>query len=289
MTYRVAGIGEILWDRFPDGDRLGGAPANFAFHTGQLGASSRVVSRIGADADGHRLAALLDRQGISREFLQTDPEHATGTVEVTLRQDQPSYEIKAPVAWDFLELTSELKSFAGSLDALCFGTLGQRHAVSRRTIKNILQLCPPTTLRIFDINLRQEFYDREVIEFGLRHATVLKLNGDEQIAIGRLFGWTPAYVIAAILNTYPVRWIAVTKGAEGCEIHTRDDSVQAPAVAVETVDTVGAGDAFSAALALGLLVGRPLEDIAAQANRVGSFVAGKAGAMPPLPLEWRMA
>lgn len=291
MTYHVAGIGEILWDRFPDGDRLGGAPANFAFHAGQLGATSRIISRIGRDADGDRLAGLLEERDLSGDYLQRDPVYPTGIVRVELNQGQPSYVIESPVAWDYLELTDELKSFASRLDAICFGTLAQRNAASRGTIQEIIRLTSPNTLRVFDINLRQDFYTREIVEFGLSQASVVKCNDEEVSRLAELCGWQrrTEVVVSEIFKHYPVQWIAITKGAEGCEIHARDKMVRAVAPTVNCVDAVGAGDAFSAALVMGLLANRPLDEIAHHANQVGAYVASQPGAMPRLPLEYQQS
>jgi fructokinase len=291
MTRRVAGIGEVLWDRFPDGDRLGGAPANFTFHAGQLGATARIVSRIGRDADGDRLAGLLEKRGLSGEFLQRDAAYPTGLVRVKLQDGQPSYVIESPAAWDFIELTDDLKKLAAGLDAVCFGTLAQRHPVSRRTIQDFIRLCPRTTLRLFDINFRQNFFTPETIEFGLAQATALKLNGDELVQLAGLFGW-PAQTEAAlaeIFQRHPVKVIALTHGADGCEIRTRERTVRAKTPKITCVDAVGAGDAFSAALVTGLLANEPLEKIAEQANRVGAYVASQAGAMPELPPELKLS
>ena len=287
MSFRVAGIGELLWDRFPDGDRLGGAPANFAFHAGQLGAEARIVSRLGRDADGSRLIESLARQKLATNFIQRDPSHPTGLVRVEIKEGQPTYLIENPSAWDYLELTGELKGLAATLDAVCFGTLAQRHPVSQRTIQEFVRLCPPKTLRLFDINLRHAFFTRETIEFGLSHATALKLNGEELVRIAALFGWPSPReeALARIFKLFPLEWIAVTRGSEGCEIHTREKTVRSKAPKVTCVDAVGAGDAFSAALVTGLLNRLPLDKIADHANRVGAYVASQPGAMPPLPQE----
>jgi fructokinase len=287
MTYRVAGLGEVLWDRFPDGDRLGGAPANFAFHAGQLGATARIVSRIGRDADGDRLAESLAQRKLATDFIQRDAAHPTGLVRVEIKAGQPAYVIENPSAWDYLELTDELKGLAATLDAVCFGTLAQRNPVSQRTIQEFVRLCPPKTLRLFDINLRQAFFTRKTIEFGLAHATGLKLNDEELARIAGLFGWPSSSrkTTARILKLFPLEWIAVTFGAEGCEIHTRKKTVRSTAPKITCADAVGAGDAFSAALVTGLLANQPLEKIADHANRVGAYVASRPGAMPPLPRE----
>lgn len=282
---RVAGIGELLWDRFPDGDRLGGATANFAFHAAQLGADAQIVSRVGCDSDGDRLLAALQGKGLATTFVQHDSSHPTGLVRVKLRQGQPDYLIESPAAWDFLEMSDDLVRLIASLDALCFGTLAQRHTISRQTVRALVGLCAKSTLRNFDVNLRQSFFSGETIEFGLTHASALKLNGDELLQVATLLGWSTdgPSIIRRIFAHFPIQVIAVTHGAEGCEIHTRKESVRAPAPQITCVDTVGAGDAFSAALVTGLLAGLPLEKIAQGANRIGAFVAGQAGAMPKHP------
>jgi fructokinase len=286
---RVAGIGEILWDRFPDGDRLGGAPANFAFHAGQLGADAQIVSRIGNDPDGEQLARLLSTRGLSDAFIQRTDLHATGIVRVEINAGQPTYIIEQPAAWDFIEMSDELKALASELDAVCFGTLAQRNPVSRQAIQQFVQLCPKKTTRLFDINLRQAFYDAEVIEFGLDHATLLKLNGEELEVLSKLFQWTSSeHAIKEIFARYPIELIAVTLGEKGCEIVTREGKVRAAAPKITCVDAVGAGDAFSAALVTGLLADLPLEKVAEKANRTGAFVASQPGAMAPLPQEYRI-
>lgn len=282
----IAGIGEVLWDKFPNADRPGGAPANFAFHANQLGMEAIIVSRVGSDADGVRLLDQLQGHGLCTDYIQVDPVHATGTVTVELKHGQPSYIINGPVAWDFMEITAGLKEILPRLNAICFGTLAQRHAISRRTIEEIITLCSKVDLRLFDINLRQSFHSPEVIDFGLRHSTVLKLNDDEVIHIGELFGWKTdaGEIVAKLFDRYPLEVIALTKGAKGCELHARSDVVRSSAVPVECIDAVGAGDAFSAMLAVGLLRKMPLSELADQCNRVGGYVAGKAGAMPKLPM-----
>ena len=281
----VIGLGEVLWDRFPDGDRLGGAPANFAFHAGQLGAASRVVSRIGRDADGTRMLEALRGEGVDTGDLQIDPDHATGTVQVELKQGQPTYEIVAPVAWDFLAWTSGLEQLAATVDAVSFGTLAQRNEVSRATIQKFIQQTPKSAIRLFDINLRQQFYSREVIEFGLINSTILKLNGEELVTIGELFDWTgePPALIDRLLKIFPLRGIAVTLGERGCHLYYGSEQVHSTAPKIEVKDAVGAGDAFAAALVTGLLRGEALQAVADRANEIGAYVASQFGATPRLP------
>jgi fructokinase len=287
VSFRIAGIGELLWDRFPDGDRLGGAPANFAFHAGQLGAQSRIISRVGQDPDGDRLIESLLSQGLATDLIQRDESHPTGTVRVSLKEGQPSYTIESPVAWDFIELTDPMKALAVTLDAVFFGTLAQRNPSSEKTIQNFIRLCPREGVRLFDINLRQSFYTRESIEFGLSQATVLKLNGEELQKIAILFDWPrqEAETLTRLFKHFPLNYIAVTLGADGCEIYSREEKVRSLAPKVACVDAVGAGDAFSAALVVGLLRKQSLQSVADQANCVGAFVASQRGAMPLLPSE----
>jgi fructokinase len=283
----VVGLGEVLWDRFPDAERLGGAPANFAFHAFQLGAQSRIASRIGEDAEGRRLGSILRTLGLSTDHLQLDPAHATGSVLVEVSNGQPTYTIASNAAWDYLEMTDDLAGLAASAEAVCFGTLAQRHAVSRATIQGFVLRCPSTALRMFDINLRQSYYDKATIQFGLENARVLKLNSDELERIAEIFHWCPVteMLVERIFQHFPLKLIALTKGSEGCELWTREQRVISAAPNVRCEDSVGAGDAFSAALVMGLLRGEPLQQIADNANKVGAFVASQPGAFCKLPTE----
>ncbi|MGV3608526.1 MAG: carbohydrate kinase family protein [Planctomycetaceae bacterium] len=291
----VVGIGEILWDRFPDGDRLGGAPANFAFQAGQLGAKAQVVARLGRDSDGDRILTELAREGVSLEFLQRDDFHPTGTVLVELREGQPTYTITQNVAWDFLEATPALMDLAAHVDAVCFGTLAQRSPTSRETIQQFVERCPERAIRLFDINLRQQFFDKPTLQFGLKMASVLKLNADEVQVLPKLLGWLDLdgaardAIAARLLQQFDLELVAITLGAEGCELHTPHKVIRSKAPAVECVDAVGAGDAFSAALVMGLIKKSPLQHIADHANSVGAFVASQRGAMPPLPANLALA
>ncbi len=284
----VIGIGEVLWDRFPDGDRLGGAPANVAFHAAQLGACGIPVSRIGQDVDGDRLAAALNFHGLPLKAIQRDSLHPTGIVRVTLDRGQPSYAIEEEAAWDALEFSPELERLAASADAVCFGTLAQRSSASRQTIQRFVSGTAPGTLLLFDINLRQAFYDRSSVEFGLLHATGLKLNDDELRAVATLFGWSfsTEAVCARLFASFPLKWIALTHGAEGCELRFPTGTIHSAAPQVECIDAVGAGDAFSAALIVSLLEGRSPQEAADRANRIGAYIATQSGAMPILPPDF---
>ena len=278
----VVGIGEILWDRFPAGDRLGGAPANFAFHAGQLGAEACVVSRVGDDEDG---AAILRRFSGQTDHLQRDFEHPTGVVEVTLENGEPRYRIVEPAAWDYLGMNESLRQLAARADAVCFGTLAQRNPCTRATIREFLAACRPGAIRLFDVNLRAPFYTPDVIAFGLGIASVLKLNHDELRAIAASLGLDADDGARDLLRRYPnLDLVAVTLGADGSELYRRGEStVRARPPVIEFCDAVGAGDSFAATLVTGLLAGEKLAPVADRANRVAAFVASQPGATPLLP------
>jgi len=286
----VVGIGEVLWDKFPDGKRLGGAPANFAYHASQLGARSRLVSRVGLDSDGDKLLQALKENGVDRRDLQKDAQHATGEVRVTLSAEQEAtYEIVKNAAWDFLAWTDDLAALATLTQAISYGTLAQRNDRSRVTIQRFVRAAPRDTLRLFDINLRQNFYNRDIIEFGLDHAAVLKVNAAELEAVAEMFHWGGAkeeQVVALLMKNHPIRYVAATHGGGGCHFYHGTEMFRSPAPQVKVADTVGAGDAFGAALIVGLLRGAPLQAVVDRANEVGSFVASQPGGMPKLPASF---
>ena len=282
----VVGLGEVLWDRFPDGDRLGGSPANFAFHAGQLGARAKLVSRVGLDSHGDRLLVALAEQGVDRKFLQKDAQHQTGLVRVKLVDNQPNYDIVRPVAWDFINWTAEVAALANATDAVAFGTLAQRHEKSRATIQRFIHAAPLDAFRLFDLNLRQRFYNRSVIEFGLDHATLLKLNHVELEVLAEMFHWGGAHeeqVVELLLKNHALKGVVVTHGEKGCHLYYGDELVRSAAPKIEMRGAVGAGDAFSAALVMGLLRNDPLQVVADRANEIGAYVASQSGGMPRLP------
>ncbi len=283
----VVGIGEVLWDKFPDGNRLGGAPANFAYHAGQLGARAKLVSRVGLDSDGDALMQGLKEAGVDRRDLQKDAQHATGEVRVKLDEGQEAtYEIVKNAAWDFLAWNEDMQALASTTKALSYGTLAQRNDRSRMTIQRFVRSAPIDSLRLFDINLRQNFYNRDVVEFGLDHASVLKVNEAELDVVAKMFHWGGAQeeqVVELLFKNHPLRYIAVTHGGAGCHLYHGTEKITSPAPTVTVADTVGSGDAFGAALVMGLLRGDPLQTVADRANEVGAFVASKPGGMPKLP------
>ena len=278
----VVGIGEILWDRFPTGDRLGGAPANFAYHAAQLGAESYVVSRVGDDPDGEAITRRLSGR---TDYLQHDYEHATGVVEVALHHGEPSYTIADPAAWDFLVMTDSLRALAARADAVCFGTLAQRHAGTRGAIREFVEACSPHALRLFDINLRAPFHTPEVIRAGLELANLLKLNEGEVREIAALFGLSSDEPVPELFALYPrLKLVAVTLGEKGSAVYVPGvEPIRSVPPTVEFCDAVGAGDSFAATLVTGLLAGQPVDRIADLANRVAAFVASESGATPLLP------
>lgn len=286
MSFHVAGIGEVLWDLLPSGRQLGGAPANFAFHAHALGAQARIIARVGADALGREIIARVREHGLDPQTLQVDESFPTGTVTVALDPaGNPQYTIHENVAWDQLAAADAALDAARSADAVCFGSLAQRSPTARSTIQRLVSETPPGALRIFDINLRQQYYSREVIENSLRQANLLKLNGGELPILTQMFGLNPdpRPAMEQLAAAFQLRLVALTLGAEGSLLYQEGRwSAQKPSV-TRVVDTVGAGDSFTAALVWGLLHRLDLDEIHAFASRVASYVCSCAGATPPLP------
>jgi len=288
MGHIVAGLGEILWDLLPDGKQLGGAPANFAYHTKVLGADAWVVSRVGDDGLGREILARADGLKLQRECLTMDPEHATGTVSVELDgAGVPKYVIHENVAWDFIPVTEELLGLAGRADAVCYGTLGQRGRVSREAIRSFLGATREDCLRVFDINLRQHFFGREILDWTLGKSTVVKLNDEELPVVAATLGFDIGEedkFVEALQQAYGVKVVAVTRGVRGSVLYAGGRRSEHGGVRVEVVDTVGAGDAFTAALAMGLFRGQDLDEINERANRIAAYVCTQKGATPEMPL-----
>ena len=291
MKPLIVGIGELLWDMLPEGKEMGGAPANFAYHACSLGGEGAVVSSIGADDYGRQILDRLGALSLSREYISIDRTHPTGTVEVTVdARGKPSYIIRENVAWDFIPNTPQLMELAKKADAVCFGTLAQRSAVSRATIQAFLKRTPQKALRIFDINLRQSFYSKELIESSLDLANVLKLNDEELAVIASLLSLSgdESTLLAEIAGKHRLYMVALTRGDKGSILYSDGQISIHPGYKVEVVDTVGAGDAFTASLALSVLSGQDLDAINDHANRVAAFVCSKHGATPQLPDELRV-
>ena len=283
----VVGLGEILWDLLPSGRQLGGAPANFAYCSHLLGDRGVVASRVGQDELGTEVRQSLLALGITDQFLQVDPEHPTSTVQVQVdAEGQPRFEIVDRVAWDFLEWTPTWKALAQSADAVCFGSLAQRHSQSGETILKFLDATRAETLRIFDVNLRQSFYSAEVVRESMKRANVIKLNHEEVPRIANLVSISepdPNSFCAELIRKFDLQMICVTRGINGSLLCTKEDTAEHPGFTVQVADTVGAGDAFTAALVHELLRGSTLQQMNDSANRMGAWVASSHGAMPKLP------
>lgn len=283
--YTIVGLGELLWDLFPGKKQLGGAPANFSYMTHLLGDTGIIASRLGNDALGAEAREALDRLQIDASNVQTDSAHPTGTVVVQLAADgQPSYQIIEPVAWDFLEWTPEWQHLARDADAVCFGSLSQRSRISHETVRTFLRWTEPTALRIFDVTLRQNFYSRIILEESIQFANIIKCNEEELSALVQVFGSSAKTIDAAahwLLGSYDVELVCVTRGARGSLLFSRRGTDTHPGLRVQVVDTVGAGDAFAAALVHHYLRGSSLQTINEAANQMGAWVASQAGATPP--------
>jgi fructokinase len=263
----IVAVGEVLWDLLPTGPRAGGAPFNFAIHCHQLGHPAVIVSRVGDDELGRRLREEVCRLGLSDEYIQTDREHPTGTVQVTLdAAGQPAYTITEGVAWDFIGWDRRLDALAESARAVCFGTLAQRAPESRSAIRRVV--ARTHGLAVLDLNLRPPFDDPEIIRESLDLADWLKLNADE---VARM----PADFDPSAMDL-----VCVTRGADGCSVRTPAEVVDLPGISIRVADTVGAGDAFTAALLTQHLEGRPLREAARFANAYAAVVASKVGGTP---------
>ncbi|WP_394793212.1 carbohydrate kinase [Armatimonas sp.] len=282
----IVGLGEVLWDLLPHGKFLGGAPANFAFHASQLGAEGIVASAIGRDDDGRAIQAQLAGLGLDTRYLQWS-DAPTGTVTATLdAEGKATYTIHEDTAWDDFRASAEWDALAKHTDAVCFGSLAQRTPGSRGILRRFVQLTPPHCLRLFDINLRQHYFGHATIHFSLQLAHIFKLNDEELPVVAALLELpdNEAETITALWEHYPtLQVVALTRGASGSTLFTRfrrSDHPGYPLAAGVVPDTVGAGDAFTAALAVGLLRFEDLDTIHARASRIASFVCSQPGATP---------
>ncbi len=282
---KIAGIGELLYDVLPSGKQLGGAPANFTFHAQRLGLDAYSVSAVGKDADGRAIINELTRAGLSTKYIQ-QVNFPTGTAQVLLNAGgTPHFTISENVAWDHIQWTNELSILATQVDAVCFGSLAQRSPYSCESIWQFLQHTRTDCLRIFDINLRQHYYSRDIIELSLQSANVVKLNEDELEVLKELLDLpkSPKTALSALRDRYKLKYIALTRGAEGSMLMDDQTCCDCPGFPATVVDTVGAGDSFTAFLAYGILHQLPLDRINRLTNQLAAYVCSQAGATPALP------
>jgi fructokinase len=295
----ILGIGELLWDMLPEGPRLGGAPANFAVMAGRLGNHAAILSRIGRDDLGRMAVNLLDPLPADTSFLQVDPAHETGRVTVSFSNGQPEYNIHQPAAWDSMELSGDWVQLAERADAICFGSLAQRSRESRQTIQTLAAQAKASCVRIFDVNLRTPFFSSEVVQESLELATVMKMNDAEVPLVLVLLGLPAEEDLRTnnlrlgaqrLLAEFPMlQMVAITRGASGSLLVTRGEWHEHPGMPTKVADTIGAGDAFTAAMTHYLLRGADLPTLNEAGNRWGGWVASQSGAMPALPEDVRAA
>lgn len=281
------GLGEILFDVLPTGPQLGGAPANFAYHAGLHGLQSVAVSAIGNDVLGNEALHLLDEKKL--KYVLPKVEYPTGTVQVTLNDDGvPTYDIKQGVAWDNIPFTDDIKEIAAYCGAVCWGSLAQRNEVSRKMIYQFLDHTPKDCLKIFDINLRQNFYTKEVIQESLKRCNVLKINDEELVTIGRLFGYSGLDIenkCWLILGKYNLDMLVLTCGVNGSYVFAPGFSSFQETPKVNVADTVGAGDSFTGTFCASILKGKSIAEAHKLAVEVSAYVCTQNGAMPRIPKE----
>ncbi len=281
----VIGIGEILWDLLPSGKMLGGAPANFAYHANQLGAEGIPVSAVGDDELGSELTSDLKQLGVDTSYIQVNSDKPTGTVNVTFSNNEPQYEIVENVAWDNLKLSDELLNLFTKADAVCFGTLAQRTKENRGVINALISELDSSCIKYFDLNLRQSFYSKELIDHLIRLSDILKLNNDELEVISKIYKLNGNRIVRCreLIRKFELNMIVLTIGSEGSLIITAEDYSQSVPVVTKIEDTIGAGDSFSAAIVIGLLHNVEIHELNAFANEVSSHVCSQKGGTPILP------
>lgn len=287
MNQVIVGMGEALWDVLPEGKKIGGAPANFAYHVSQFGFDSRIVSAVGEDTDGTEIMDVFQKKALKTMIARVP--YPTGTVQVTLDAvGVPCYDIKEAVAWDNIPFTDELKSLALNTRAVCFGSLAQRSQVSRDTIKRFLDAMPDLdgNLKIFDVNLRQGFYTKEILCDSMSRCNVLKINDEELVVISRIFDY-PGIDLQdkcwILLAKYNLKMLILTCGTNGSYVFTPGVASFQETPRVAVADTVGAGDSFTAAFTSAVLAGKPVQEAHKLAVEVSAFVCTQSGAMPELP------
>lgn len=290
MNEIVVGMGEALWDVLPEGKKIGGAPANFAYHVSQFGLPSCVVSAIGDDALGKEIIENFTSKGLDQ--LIAEVPYPTGTVQVEIDQTGiPLYDIKENVAWDNIPYTEHLDALAKRTKAVCFGSLAQRNVVSRETINHFLDTMPKDddSLIVFDVNLRQGFYNKEILCKSMQNCNIMKINDEELITVSRMFGY-PGIDLQdkcwILLGKYNLKMLILTCGINGSYVFTPGNVSFQPTPKVEVADTVGAGDSFTAAFIASILKGKSVTEAHTIAVKTSAFVCTQKGAMPILPPEY---
>lgn len=291
MKNIVVGLGEALWDVLPEGKKIGGAPANFAYHAAQFGLDSRVVSAVGSDKLGDKILENFAGKQLNT-LIETVP-YPTGTVMVTLDEHGvPCYDIKENVAWDNIPFTPELEKLAGQAQAVCFGSLAQRNVVSRETINRFLDTMPDEDgrLKIFDVNLRQDFYTNDILCQSFSKCNVLKINDEELVTVSRLFGY-PGIDLRdkcwILIAKYNLKMLILTCGINGSYVFTPGKVSFVETPLVEVADTVGAGDSFTGAFCAAILNGASIPEAHQLAVDVSAYVCTQNGAMPEIPEIWK--
>lgn len=285
----VVGMGEALWDVLPEGKKIGGAPANFAYHVSQFGLPGYVVSAVGDDALGREIVENFTSKGLNQ--LIAEVPYPTGTVQVEIDQAGiPQYDIKENVAWDNIPYTDSLEALARKTKAVCFGSLAQRNVVSRETINRFLDAMPQSddSLVVFDVNLRQGFYNKEILCNSMSRCNILKINDEELVTVSRMFGY-PGIDLQdkcwILLGKYNLKMLILTCGINGSYVFTPGNVSFQPTPKVEVADTVGAGDSFTAAFISSILKGKSVQEAHSRAVQTSAYVCTRKGAMPILPAE----
>jgi fructokinase len=284
-NFTAVGLGEVLFDVFPSGKKLGGAPVNFAYHLNSLGINCYPVSAVGNDKTGKELIQTIQSNTLSTKYIQFNSNFPTGTVQVELNEEGiPNYIIRENVAWDNIEMNNVLIDLARKCNVVYFGTLAQRSEASKHTITNFIENASGNCIKAFDVNLRQSFYSNKIIENSLQLASVLKLNTDELSTVASIFGYTGSTetILSSLISNFGLKSIALTKGNEGSILVSSDKISTMKPENISVIDTVGAGDAFTAGLVYGLLMDFDIEKTNRIANQLASYVCSKTGATPKL-------
>ena len=282
--YNVAGFGEVLWDIYHETKTLGGAPSNFAIHSHQLGAYSFLISSVGEDTLGEEAQRLLHDFGLETSGIQVNKYFSTGRVDVNLDEmGSPSYKIDEESAWDFIKFDENLKNICQHLDSVYYGTLAQRNPNSKRALKKILDSTPLNCLKVFDVNFRQEFYNKEIIKLSLELADIVKMNQLEFIQIANIVYTSQEWDKGAIslIKEFDLKLVIITLGENGSILATKKDYIiHTPKNKFNVLSSVGAGDAYTASVVMGWLNKKPLNEIILEATNLASHVCGFMGAIP---------